>query len=164
MLAGMVSTKRLSRIAIAIKPATLLKFHRAFVKRKYRLLFSNKSPKKPGPIGPNQAIINAIPEMKSRNPLFGYYRIAMQINIAFGINIDKDIVRRILNKHGKTSPSNNGPSWLTFIGHSKDSLWSDDLFRTESIHLKSHWVMLVMDQFTRRIIRFAVCPGNLFRH
>jgi len=31
ILAGMISTKRLSRIAITIKPATLLKFHRAFV-------------------------------------------------------------------------------------------------------------------------------------
>jgi len=43
----------------------------------------------------------------------------------------------------------------------KDSLWSVDLFRCESIHLKSHWVMLVMDQFTRRIIGFAVHAGNL---
>ncbi len=26
-----------------------------------------------------------------------------------------------------------GPSWLTVIGHAKDSLWSVDLFRCESI-------------------------------
>ncbi|MDH3466470.1 MAG: hypothetical protein OES26_11305 [Gammaproteobacteria bacterium] len=32
----------------------------------------------------------------------------------------------------------------------KDSLWSVDLFRFESITLKSHWVLVVMDQFTRR--------------
>jgi len=79
------------------------------------LLFSNKSQKKPGPKGPKQAVIDAILEMKNRNPLFGYYRITMQINIAFGTNIDKDIVRRILNKYGKPPPSNSGPSWLTFI-------------------------------------------------
>jgi hypothetical protein len=24
-------------------------------------------------------------------------------------------------------PDDNGPSWLTFIGHAKDSLWSIDL-------------------------------------
>ena len=102
VLTGFINPARLALVAIAIKPETLLKLHRALVKRKYRLLFSNKSPKKPGPIGPNQPVINAILEMKSRNPLFGYYRIAMQINIAFGTNIDKDIVRRILNKYGKT--------------------------------------------------------------
>lgn len=43
----------------------------------------------------------------------------------------------------------------------KDSLWSIDLFRCESILLKSHWVLLVMDQFTRRIIGFAVHPGDV---
>jgi len=50
---------------------------------------------------------------------------------------------------------------LSFLGHTKDSLWSIDLFRTESIHLKSHWVMVVMDQFTRRIIGFVVHKGNI---
>jgi transposase InsO family protein len=31
-----------------------------------------------------------------------------------------------------------------------------DLFRTESILLKTHWVLVVMDQFSRRIIGFGV--------
>ena len=124
LLSSMISAKRLSRIAIALKPATLLKFHQALIKRKYRLLFSNKSKKKPGRKGPEQAVIDAIVEMKQRNPRYGYRRIAMQISIAFGIEIDKDVVCRVLNKHYKNNPTNNGPSWLTFIGHMKDSLWS----------------------------------------
>jgi putative transposase len=47
------------------------------------------------------------------------------------------------------------------LGHAKDSLWSVDLFRCESILLNSHWVMLVMDLYTRRIIGFAVHAGNV---
>jgi transposase InsO family protein len=47
------------------------------------------------------------------------------------------------------------------LGHAKDSLWSVDLFRCESILLKSFWVMVVMDVFTRRIIGFGVAPANL---
>jgi len=43
----------------------------------------------------------------------------------------------------------------------KDSLWSIDLFRCESIHLRSHWVMVVMDQFTRRLIGFGVHAGDI---
>ena len=38
----------------------------------------------------------------------------------------------------------------------KDGLWSVDLFRCESVLLRSHWVMVVMDVFTRRIIGFGV--------
>ena len=50
------------------------------------------------------------------------------------------------------------PSWLTFLGQMKDSLWSLDLFRCESILLQTHWVLVVMDQFTRRIIGFWGAP------
>ncbi|MEC4674980.1 MAG: integrase core domain-containing protein, partial [Nitrospirota bacterium] len=53
----------------------------------------------------------------------------------------------------------DGPSWLSFIGHTKDSLWSIDFFRCESLRLKSHWVLVVMDQCTRRIIGFGVHPA-----
>ena len=47
------------------------------------------------------------------------------------------------------------------IGHAKDSLWSIDLFRCESILLKSHWVLMVMDQFKRRIIGFVIHAGDV---
>ena len=99
--------------------------------------------------------------MKRRNPNFGYQRIADQISLVFDIEIDKDVVRRVLVRHYRPEPGPNCPSWLTFLGHSKDSLWSVDLFRCESLILKSHWVMVVMDQFTRRIIGFSVHAGVL---
>jgi hypothetical protein len=85
--------------------------------------------------------------------------LAQQIAFVFGIEIDKDIVRRVLAKHCRPTSDSDGPSWLTFLGHAKDSLRSVDLIRCESLILKTHWVMLVMDQFTRRIIGFAVQPG-----
>ena len=142
VLTSMISLKRLQRIAVIIKPATLLKFHKALVNRKYSLLFSNKSCKKPGRKGLDQSIIDLILEMRQRNPSYGYRRIAMQVSDTFGIPIDKDIVRRVLIKHHKNNPEDTGPSWLTFIGHTKDSLWSIDLFCSGSIHLKPHWIRL----------------------
>lgn len=41
----------------------------------------------------------------------------------------------------------------------KDSLWSVDMFRCESATLRNHWVLLVIDQYTRRIIGLAVHAG-----
>ena len=73
MLASMISPKRLARIAIILRPATFLKFHKALVKRKYKLLFSNKKPIKPGRKGPDKNVIDAILEMKKRNPTYGCY-------------------------------------------------------------------------------------------
>ena len=37
-----------------------------------------------------------------------------------------------------------GPSWLTFLGHMRDRLWSMELFRCESAMLRTHWVLVVM--------------------
>ena len=53
----------------------------------------------------------------------------------------------------------NGPSWLSLIGHLKDSLWSIDLFRCESATLRTQRVLVVMDQYTHRIIGFGVHAG-----
>lgn len=155
-----LSPRRIARSAIVIKPSTLLRLHAALKRRKYRLLFSNGG-LKPGPKGPSKEVINAIVEMKKHNPRFGCPRIAQQINLAFGLELDKDIVRRVLATHYKPDHSDRGPSWLTTLGHAMDSLWSVDLFRCESILLKSHWVLVVMDIYTRRIVGFAVHTGNV---
>src|SRR5215467_5948470 len=75
LIAGICSlwirSNRLRRLAIVFKPSTLLSFHRALVKRKYRLLFSPKQKTKPGPKGPTADLIRAVVEMKQRNPTLG---------------------------------------------------------------------------------------------
>ena len=136
-----IRPKRHRRLAIAFKPSTFLNFHRAMVQRKYRLLFSPKQRRKPGPKGPTADLIRAVVEMKRRNPSWGCPQIAEQINLAFGTSINKDVVRRILAVHHPNKPIEGGPSWLTFIGHVKDSLWSLDLFRCESMTLQTYWVL-----------------------
>ena len=150
---------RVPRSAVVLKPSTLLHLHSLLRRRKYRLLFSPKRGRRPGPKGPKQELIDAVIEMKRRNPNWGCPRIAQQIALAFGVEIDKDVVRRILSVHYRPESDGGGPSWLTFLGHTKDSLWSCDLFRCESATLRTHWVLVVMDQFTRRIIGFGVHRG-----
>jgi len=156
-----LNPRYLQRAAVIIRPSTLLKFHDLLIKRKYRLLYSSGRKGKPGPKGPSPELIKAIVELKQRNPHFGCLRIAQQITLAFDVDINKVLVRRVLAKHYRPAPDDSGPSWLTFIGHTKDSLWSIDLFRCESILLNTHWVLVVMDQFTRRIVGFGVHAGDV---
>ena len=160
-MALLVRPTLLLRSAIVLKPSTLLGLHKAMSKQKYRMLFSPKCPRKPGPKGPSAELVHAVVEMKQRNPNWGCPRIAQQIALAFHIQIDKDVVRRILAHHYRPGQNSCGPSWLTFLGHMKDSLWSMDLFRCESATLRTHWVLVVMDQFTRRIIGFGVHAGKV---
>ena len=109
-----LSPHHLQRAAVILRPSTLLNFHDMLKKRKYRLLYTSRRKGKPGPKGPTQKLIDAIVELKRRNTRFGCPRIAQQINKAFGVNIDKDVVRRVLEKHYRPGPdSGDGPSWLT---------------------------------------------------
>ena|SRR5579862_3239809 len=159
-----IQPRRFCRAAIAFKPSTLLTFHLALVQRKDRLLFSPKQKNKLDPKGPTSELIRSVVEMKQRNPTWGCPHIADQINLAFGTSINKDTVRRILAQHSYPVPTEGGPSWLTFIGNVKDSLWSIDLFQCESICLRTYWVLVVMDQCTRRIIGFGIKGRHRRRH
>ena len=64
-------------------PATLLKFHKALVKRKYSDIYSNKTHKKAGKKGQEQELVDLIIDMKEKNPSMGYGRISMQLYEAF---------------------------------------------------------------------------------
>jgi len=150
---------RLRKVAIAVRPSTLLAFHQALVQCKYcRMFSSTRCPKKPGPKGPDEALIQAIVELKSRNPGFGCPRIARIIS-----RLSESTSTRTSStaccRNTIAPPGGTGPSWLSFIGHTADSLWSVDLFRCESIVLRNYWVLVVMDQFTRRLVGVGVHRG-----
>ena len=98
-LSFFMSEDQVKQIAVIISPSTIFRFHQLLINRKYRMLFSsNKNRKKPGPKGPPKEIIDVVLEMKKRNPRMGCPKIALTISKIFGIEIDKDIVRRILKK------------------------------------------------------------------
>src|SRR6266480_5170696 len=143
LCALLIRPARLIRSAIVLRPSTLLSLHQALRNRKYRLLFSSQRRVRPGPKGPNKELLEAVVQMKQRNPAWGCPRIAQQIALAFDIPINKDVVRRILASHYRPEQDSGGPSWLTFIGHLKDSLWSlEDLnFRT-----CCDWVKFLADE------------------
>jgi hypothetical protein len=95
--------------AIVLKPSTLLRLHRALIRRKYRRLFSAPVPTKPGPKG----------------------RPRLRHSDEQGCRATHSR-RSVPAKTGRA-----GSSWLTGLGHAKDSLWSVDPFRCESAWIKA---------------------------
>ena len=71
-------------------------------------------------------MINTIVTIKQRNPQPVSPRIAQLINHTFGLNLNKDVVHRILKQYYKPGEPGRGkaPSRLPFIGYMKDSLWN----------------------------------------
>jgi len=119
-----VPRSRVDKVAVAIRPSTLLGFGQCLVRRNYRALFSARRKTKPGPKGLSEQLIGVIVELKCRNPQFGCPRMALIISRTFDVDIDKDVVRRVLAKHYRPGPGGDGPSWRTFFSHLNDGLWS----------------------------------------
>src|SRR5215471_4008019 len=71
---------RVLRSAVVLKTSTLLHFHKMLIQQKYRLLFSPKRVRRPGPKGPTKELIDTVMEMKRRNRTWGRKRIAQQIS------------------------------------------------------------------------------------
>ena len=67
LLAHFIHERRLHKVAVIIRPATILSFHKALVKRKYSRLYSNKTKKKPGRKGQDQALIDLVIDLIPRN-------------------------------------------------------------------------------------------------
>jgi putative transposase len=105
----LVSPKRLRKMAVKTKPSTLLRLHQPLVKRKYHLFYGSNRARRPGPKGPSSELIAAVVEMKRRNPRMGCRKIAEQISSAFGLEINKDVVRRILVRYYRPAPAGDGP-------------------------------------------------------
>ena len=101
---------RIVRNAVAVRPSTLLRLHRYWVRRKYQALFTPKTRSKPGPKGPSEDLIRAIVEIKRRNPRFGCPRIALIISRTFGVEIDRNVVSRVLARHYHPISGGSGPS------------------------------------------------------
>jgi hypothetical protein len=139
----------------------VLHLHQILKRGEYRLLFSSRRRQRPGAKGPAKELIDAVVEMKPRNPSWGCPRIGQQIALACGVDIDKDVVRRILSVPYLPESDSGSRSWLTFLGPRRDSLWSCELFGCESATLRTHWVLVVLDQFTRRIIGLGVPAGRV---
>src|SRR5580765_6769842 len=66
---------RVLRSAVVLKPSTLLHLHSVLRRRKYRMLFSPNRGRRPGPNGPKKELIDAVVEMKRRNPSWGCPRM-----------------------------------------------------------------------------------------
>src|SRR3954468_18401751 len=91
-----LSPGSIRKVAIALRPSTLLAFHQALVRRTYHRLFSSRPcPNKSGPTGPDEARIRAIVKLKSRNPRFGCPRIARIVSHTFGRHRQERRVPRV---------------------------------------------------------------------
>jgi hypothetical protein len=50
----------------------------------------------------------------------------------FGVEIDEDVVRRVLANHSRPTSGSDGPSWLTFLPHPTAASASSSMRRSKN--------------------------------
>ena len=99
--------------------------------------------------------INFIRKISSDHPEYGEDRIALELELKFGIHHSSSTIRRYMVKRPTTSPVGS-QSWKTFLANQAEAIWSCDFFTQYTITIRIFYVYLVIEIATRKVIYFNV--------
>jgi transposase len=138
--------------AFIVTPATLLRWHRELVRRKwtYRRRRSQGRP----PIDSKTRAL--IVRMARENPRWGCVRIKGELR-GLGIVVSATTIRTILRRAGLgPAPRRDGPTWRQFLAAQAKGIVACDFFTVETVFLKTLYVLVFMHVETRRILGVGV--------
>ena len=152
---GKILRKRLHDLASIVSPATILRWHRELIARKFD---SSMSPgRKTGRPETPEDTERLILQMAHDNPSWGYLRIAGAIQ-NLGLKVAAATIATILRRNG-VNPSGDrqhgGMSWADFISVHKDVLWATDFFTAEvwtNFGLITYYVLFFIHIGSRKVV------------
>jgi len=151
VLSGLLlARKRLGEALMIVKPETLVRWHRAIVRRHWRLL-SRRKPGRPPEITPEMEQL--VLRIARENRWMGYGKIAGEMRKLGFARFGRSSIKRILNQHGLTPESRHstGLSWLEFFSHYGRFAWASDYLTVTTAALRTYYVIFFLDIATRRI-------------
>lgn len=135
-------------------PATLLRWHRELVRRKW-----THPQRKPGRPPTGRALRELVVRLARENPRWGYQRIAGEL-IKLGFRISPSTVRRVLTSAGlEPAPRRGAVSWRAFLRRQAASTLACDFFTVETVTLRRLYVLFFIELESRRV-HFAGCTTN----
>jgi hypothetical protein len=138
-----------------VKPATLLRWHRELVRRKwtYRRMRAQGRP------AIDAKIAGVILRLARENPRWGCVRIKGELQ-GLGITVSATTIRTLLRRRGLgPAPRRDGPTWRQFLKSQAKGLVACDFFAVETVFLKTLYVLIFLHIQTRRILHVGV-SGN----
>ena len=128
-----------------VQPDTLLSWHRNLFRRYWR----RKSKREPRI---SLEIIELLKLMASENGLWGAERIRGEL-LKLGVNLSKRTIQKyILKEHHNKS----GQTWATFLKNHIRTIWACDFTVVYDLLFRPHYVFMIMELHTRRIVHTAV--------
>jgi putative transposase len=132
--------------AFLVTPATLLRWHRDLVRRRWTY------PHRPGQRrGLDPSVVDLVLCMARENPRWGYQRIVGEC-AKLDIQASATSVRNILRRHRLgPAPRRTGPSWTQFLRAQAGGVLACDFLTVETIGLSRLYVLFVIELRRRRV-------------
>jgi len=136
-----------------VTPATLLRWHRRLVARRWTYGGRCGRP----PIA--EEIRALVLRLARENPRWGYQRIAGELN-GLGVDVSATTVAKILRQAGLGPVGErSGLSWRAFLRAQAQSMLAVDFFTVETISLQRLYVLFFIELGSRRV-HLAGCTAN----
>jgi putative transposase len=136
-----------------VTPATLLRWHRRLVARRWT--YGRRLGRPPT----SEEIRALVLRLARENPRWGYQRIAGELN-GLGIAVSATTVAKTL-RQARLGPvgERSGLSWRTFLRAQAQSMLAVDFFTVETISLQRLYVLFFIELGSRRV-HLAGCTAN----
>ncbi len=144
---------RLEHVLLLVKPATVLKWHRELVRRKWTTRRSHTAGRPATPPEVEALVLRLARE----NRTWGYRRIQGEL-AKLGHRLAHSTVRAILKRHGlPPAPERRrrGSTWRAFLSQHREQLLACDFFTVETVFLTTIHVLF----FSATRGRLHNCPA-----
>jgi transposase InsO family protein len=154
LAAAAVHLPRPSRAVLLVTPRTLLRWHRALVRRKW-----SQPPGRVGRPPLSAEIQELILRLARENPRWGHRRICGELT-KLGFIVSATSIRRLLARAGlEPAPRRSGLSWREFLRAQAASIVACDFFTVETVFLRRFYVLFFIAHGSRRVW-LAGCTTN----
>jgi len=139
--------------SLSVRPATLLRWHRQLVRRRWSY------PHRPGRPPLDRRVQGLVLRLARENPAWGYRRIVGELE-SLGICVSATSVRTILLRHGlPPAPQRDELSWRNFLRQHAATTLACDFFTVDTAWLKRIYVLFFISLESRRIELVACTPN-----
>ena len=130
--------------AFGVTPATILRWHRELVRRRWTYPQLGRPPL-------DDEIRDLILRLARENPRWGYPRIVGELR-HLGIRVSPSTVQRVLHRAGLgPAPRRSGPDWSTFLRDQAHGVLACDFFTVETLWLRRLYVLFFIELGSRRV-------------
>lgn len=133
---------------VLVQPATVLRWQ----KRRFRDYWRRKS--RPGRPPIERQHIAFIRRISGDHPDYGEDRIALELEIKFGITHSEATIRKYMVKPAR--PPRDSLSWRTFLKNPAQAIWTCDFIVQHTVRFTALYIFVIMELGSRKVVHINV--------